>query len=99
MTTQTTNNSEEVVPVEGADFLPLGFRFDDDFLVHFMTVDRDATIGDICSAAAGYVAGYRVPPRDGQLQLTFAGEVQPSDRRARDAGIGWLDYVEVNVVP
>ena len=94
----TTQARETVAPGEGADFLPLAFRFDDDFLVHFMSVGRDATVIDICSAAAGYVAGYRVPPRDGELQLTFAGEVQPPERHASDVGVGWLDYVEISVI-
>jgi hypothetical protein len=78
--------------------LPVCFRFDGDFLVHYMSVDPDATVADICAAAQEYVAGFRVPERAGALQLTFAGEVQPPDRLARDAGIGAMDYVQVDVV-
>ena len=78
--------------------LPLCFRFDGVFLVHYMSVEPDATVGEVCEAAAGYVSGYRVPARAGELQLTFAGAGQPPDRRARDVGIGELDYIPVDVV-
>ena len=78
--------------------LPLCFRYDGDFLVHYMSVEPDATVGDICEAAREYVSGYRVPEREGDLELTFAGAVQPHDRLARDVGIGELDYVQVDVV-
>lgn len=78
--------------------LSLCFRFDNDFLVHHMSVEPDATVGDICEAAAGYVSGFRVPAREGALELTFAGAVRPHDELARDVGIGERDYVQVDVV-
>ncbi|MGK2937260.1 MAG: toluene-4-monooxygenase system B family protein [Solirubrobacteraceae bacterium] len=79
--------------------LPLCFRFDGDFLVHYMSVEPDATVGDISEAAAGFVSGFRVPVRAGALQLTFAGAVHEPDKLASDVGIGELDFVQVDVVP
>lgn len=84
--------------VAAAGFLPLGFIFGDDFLVHHMNVDPDATVRDICSAAADFVSGVRVRERGRDLRLIHDGEEKPLDARAQDVGIGWLDYVEIKVV-
>jgi hypothetical protein len=62
-----------------------------------MNVEPDATVRDICEAAAGFVAGPRVPVQSGEYRLVFDGEEQPLDALARDVGIGWLDYVEISV--
>lgn len=87
----------DVNSVEAAGFIPLGFIFGDDFLVHHMNVDPDATVRDICEAAAGFVSGVRVPRRQGDFHLFHEGEEKPLDARAQDVGIGWMDYVEIKV--
>jgi hypothetical protein len=90
-------------PVPGAPpdgnpgILPIGFIFGDDFLVHHVNVDPDATVRDICNTAADFVSGMRVPPTGRDFRLLFKGEEQPLDARAVDVGIGWLDYVEIKV--
>jgi hypothetical protein len=86
-------------PPEGnPGILPIGFIFGDDFLVHHVNVDPDATVRDICDTAAGFVSGIRVPDTgQDELRLIFRGEEQPPDARAQDVGIGWLDYVENKV--
>lgn len=86
------------VPPDGLPgILPLGFIFGDDFLVHHMNVDEDATVRDICTAAADYVSGIRVPEAGREFRLIHNGEEKPLDARAKDVGIGWLDYVEIKV--
>jgi hypothetical protein len=77
--------------------LPLGFIFGDDFLVHHMNVDPDATVRDICTAAADFVSGIRVPEQGRDFRLIHKGEEKPLDERAQDVGIEWLDYVEIKV--
>jgi hypothetical protein len=77
--------------------LPLGFIFGDDFLVHHMNVDPDATVRDICDAAAAFVSGIRVPDKGRDFRLLHKGEEKPLDERAHDVGIGWMDYVEIKV--
>jgi hypothetical protein len=77
--------------------LPIGFIFGDDFLVHHMNVDPDATVRDICTAAADFVSGIRVPEQGRDFRLLHRGEEKPLDARAQDVGIGWLDYVEIQV--
>ncbi|UGS37219.1 toluene-4-monooxygenase system B family protein [Capillimicrobium parvum] len=85
-------------PPEGnPGILPIGFIFGDDFLVHHVNVDPEATVRDICTTAADYVSGIRVPDEGRDLRLIFKGEEQPLDALARDVGIGWLDYVEIKV--
>ena len=92
-----TENGAGGAGVRDSETLPLAFIFGDDFLVHHMSVDADATVRDICSTAAGFINGTRVPEESGEFRLMFDGTEQPLDERARDVGIGWLDYVEISV--
>lgn len=95
MSDALTQNGAGSEDVRNADILPLAFIFGDDFLVHHMAVSPDATARDICSTAAGFINGTRVPEETGELRLLFNGEEQPLDERASDLGIGWMDYVEI----
>ncbi len=84
-------------PEANPGILPIGFIFGDDFLVHHVNVDPEATVRDICETAADFVSGIRVPEQGRDFRLLFKGVEQPLDARAVDVGIGWLDYVEIKV--
>lgn len=96
-----TGNGAAAPPLGGVarrdDVLPLAFRFGDDFLLHLMTVDPRATARDACAAAAGFVAGRRVPVTSGDLIMYYEGRAVDPDQEVRELGIGWLEYVEISV--
>ena len=77
--------------------LPLAFRFQGDFLIHLLTLDADATADDACREAAQHVVGKRTTDRGGQLVAVRDGREIPGGQRLRDAGVGYMDYLEIAV--